>query len=144
MTTTPTPNEARDLLARAGGVGNAVRSTASWPYITMLLGMGSCGSLAVAAFWLVHRTGEEGLVHYPMWLMLAWLGVFLAFGLRGARASKAGFGRRWTISIGLWAVLWAIAMFVPSLIGWPLWFSLAMSIALLVVTAACALWEFRQ
>lgn len=140
---TPTPDEARELLARAGGLGGAVRSGASWPYVTMLLGLGAISSLAVAAFWLAHRTGQEELVHYPMWLMLAWLGVFLAFGLRGARASKAGFARRWGVSIAVWAGLWIVAMGVPSRIGWPLWFSVAMSIALLVATAACALWELR-
>ena len=116
----PSAGEALDLLTKAGGIGLAVRSTVSWPYVVMLLGMGSAASLALPSFWLLRQDGDERLLLYPMLLMLAWLAVFVTFGLAGIRGSKRGLGRFWLLAVGVWSVLWVVAMVVPYAIGDPL------------------------
>lgn len=140
-----TSDQANELLGRAAGIGGAVRSGVSWPFVLMLLGMGASGSLALPSFWLArHSSQPSPLLVWPMLLSLAWLGAFIIFGLLGARSSKRGFARFWGIAVGGWSLLWVAAMWLPPQLGDPASFSIAMSAVLLAWTVACSAWELKR
>lgn len=138
------PQQARDLLDQAGRLGSAARAGASWPQITCLLGIGGVSAMfAVAAYFVVRS--DEHLIWFPMVVMGVWVAILITVMLRFARATKAGFGRRWGQAMGAWAVAWVVTV-VGSTVWWrgELWFAIASAALLTLVTAAGAWREARQ
>lgn len=135
---------ARELLNEAGRLGSASRSGASWPAIGTMLGLGATSSMFMVALHLV-TLSDEGLVWLPLVVMGVWLAILIGTMTVFTRATKAGFGRRWTQGMLAWSVVWVLSI-VGGTVWWPgqLWFTLASIAALTVVTAATAWNEARR
>ena len=138
------PQQARDLLDQAGRLGAASRSGASWPQITMLLGLGGTSAMFVVALYLV-VLADERLVWLPMAFMGLWLAILISTMVVFNRATKAGFGRRWGQAMGAWSVAWIITV-IGSTVWWKgeLWFAITSALLLTAVTAWGAWREARQ
>ena len=129
-----TPAAAQNLLSEAGRLGAASRSGASWPQITMLLGLGAISSISLLAFWLVAQV-DESLIWIPMTALLVWLGIFMATMFHFGKSTKAGFTRRWLLYIAVWAVLWAVGCFIGLFFFKDdLWFFAATAVAITIAT----------
>ncbi|RAX49373.1 hypothetical protein DQ353_10070 [Arthrobacter sp. AQ5-05] len=127
------PSATQDLLNEAGRLGAASRFGASWPHITMLLGLGAISSLSLLAFWLVGQV-DESLIWIPMVGMLH-------FG----RSPKQGFTVRWGICIGIWAVPWGIGCIVGlNVFADDLWFFAASAAAITIATVVGAWTEVSK
>ena len=128
------PAAAQNMLNEAGRLGAASRAGASWPHVTMLLGMGAISSLSLLSFWLVGQFNES-LIWVPLVGMLAWLGVFMATMLRFGTSTKKGFNTRWGIFMAIWAVLWTIDCAVGlNFFLDDLWFFAATAAAIMIAT----------
>ena len=135
------PEQARALIEQAERTAATTRSGASWPHIAGLLAMGAASSLAIPA--LAYVPTQYTLI--PLILLFVWIGALFAFSGVFGRALKQGFGRRWTMTIALWGVLWAFGIFGIYLIfPGQTWFVIASSAALAIVTLAGAWIEARK
>lgn len=135
------PQEAQELLDHAGRLGAATRSGASWPYIAGLLGMGGASSMGLLAL----AWAPQGLTWLPMLVLFAWIGALFAIAAVFGRASKRGFGRRWTLTILIWGAVWVVGVFGTS--WWfagQLWFLAGASVALTATTLTGAWIEARR
>lgn len=141
MTEPVDPQQARELLERAGQLSAASRSGAGWPQITMLLGLGASSSMFMVALHLV-MLADERLVWLPMVIMLLWLAILSVTMLGFARATKVGFSRRWWTVILVWGVVWVVSM-LGITVWWPgqLWFAVT---AALVLTVVCTFGGWRE
>ena len=135
---------ARHLLDEAGRLGSIARAGASWPHIAFLLGLGGVSTMFVVALHLVVRS-DEHLVWLPMAAMGAWLAILVTVMVVFARASKAGFSRRWVQAMGAWALGWVVAM-LGGTVWWKgqLWFAVTAGAALTLITTWGAWREARQ
>lgn len=139
---TLTPDEARALLDQAERTASTTRAGASWPHIAGLLGMGAASSLALPALAFVP---SKELIWLPLLLLFAWIGALFAFAGVFGRSVKRGFGRRWSITIATWGVLWGVSVFgVSWWFAGQTWFLVVASAALTVVTLAGAWAEARR
>lgn len=138
------PQQARDLLDRAGRLGAASRSGASWPQIALLLGLGGISAMFAVALYLV-VLADEHLVWLPMVVMGLWLGILTAIMLGFGTSTKFGFGHRWRTAMLAWALAWVFTI-VGSTVWWrgELWFAIASALLLTVVTSWGAWREARQ
>lgn len=141
MNATPTPDEARALLEQAAHTTSASRKGASWAHIAGLLGLGAASSLALPALAYVPR--ELRLL--PLLLLFAWVGALFAFAAVFGSSVKQGFGRRWTATILIWGIVWAVGVVGTSwLFEGQVWFLVLASVALTVVTLVGAWVEARR
>lgn len=130
--------KAQELLARASQLQSVAKSGASWPQITLLLGLGAASSTSMLLFWFVANYNES-LVWLPMVGMALWLITLFAFTTRFSQSTKEGFGKRWGTYIGVWGIMWALGI-MGGLFLFPtsiLYFALA-ALALFAVTVAGA------
>lgn len=137
------PQEARALLTQAQQRSDATRSGASLVPSMFLLTLGAMSSLFVAMMHLLTLT-DERLVWLPLAVFFPWMAILIIAVAASTRYVKAGFGRRWMLAMGAWAVVWAVAMLGMN--GWKgeLWFTLASIVALTVVTVGGAWREARS
>ncbi|MFT3945297.1 MAG: hypothetical protein QM705_15950 [Ancrocorticia sp.] len=138
---TPTPEEARALLDQAARADSTAKSGASWPQIAMLLGIGGASSLALPAIAYVPKE----IMVLPMILLGVWIATLLAFSFVFGRSVKQGFGKRWSITMGLWTIVWIVGVSGAS---WEfpgrIWFVVVASAALTIITLVGAWLEARR
>ncbi|WP_394253497.1 hypothetical protein [Arthrobacter pityocampae] len=146
-TTTPSPpnaGEARALLDQANQVGASVRSGASWPAISFLLGLGALSSMGIIAFTYARLTPGVS-VALPVVFMGVWLLILMSTVLFFTRSSKHGFGTRWGVYMGLWGALWFAGMLLSGFsFQGELWFAGLVAALLTVSTTSCAWYEARR
>lgn len=132
------PDRARELLASAERTATTARAVGTWTPVALLLAMGAGSSLGLVGMWLA----GPSLLLLPMGLFLVWLGIGLAFHIRFSRSAKRGFSRRWAITLGLWALTWAVGAFTTArgAIGDNVWWVTAVALALTAITAIGA-WQ---
>lgn len=137
------PQQARDLLRQADYLGNATAAGAGTPPALFLLSLGSLSSMLTVANYLAVLT-DERLFLLPLVVFLTWLAILSATIPLTARVTRLGFPRRWAVSIGSWAAVWAVTCFGGSVI-WKgeLWFTVLAVLALTAVTVWGALREAR-
>ena len=137
----PTPEEARALLAQASQSESTTKAGASWPQIAGLLSLGAASSLALPA--VVYVPGD--LLALPMALMMLWIAASFVFMAAFSRSAKRGFGKRWVITIITWGILWVVGIVGTS--TWfvnQTWFLVAACAALTAVTMAGAWIEAKR
>lgn len=123
---------AREMLQEAGRLGSASRAGASWPHITMLLGLSAISSLSLISFWLVGRF-DQALISIPLIAMMIWLGIFAAVMLVFGNSTKLGFSKRWIRFMIIWGILWIIGVGLGTTIAInQLWFTLLIAAAITV------------
>ncbi|MUK03575.1 hypothetical protein GM708_17755 [Vibrio cholerae] len=146
-TTIPSPpnaSEAQALLDQATQVGASVRSGASWPAISFLLGLGAASSMGMIAFTYA-RIAPNTSTALPMVFMGVWLLILMVTVLLFTRTSKRGFGIRWGVYMGLWGALWFAGMLLSGFIfQGELWFAGLVAALLTVSTTSCAWYEARR
>jgi hypothetical protein len=137
----PTPEEARDLLARAESLGSSATAAASWPQIAFLLSFGAATSMGTLAMGL--STGSPYVV--ALVAMLAWALVLVLFMFLTSSSSRKGFRKRWGLYIGLWTAAYALAIAVASSSQGTDTLAVCLSSGLIaLVTIACAGYEARR
>lgn len=140
----PSADDARGLLHEAGRLESASRAGASWPHITMQLGLGAITSLSLISFWLVGRF-DESLVAVPLIALLIWLAILMTFMLVFGRSTKRGFSRRWTTFMAIWTVLWITGVLLTTTVfSGELWFTLLITSAITVNSVIGAWLEARK
>ncbi len=139
----PDPTTARDLLAQADKASAAAASGASWPWTVALMGLGGASSIGLIALWLDARAGGSHtlLVLIPV---LAWIGLSILFGTTFGRAAKVGFGRRWDVTMGAWAVAWIAGVLAVTSLTDQVWVPATAAGVLLAITGAGAWAETRR
>jgi len=146
-TTIPSPpnaDQAQALLDQANQVGASIRSGASWPAISFLLGLGAVSSMGIIAFTYA-RLAPGASVALPMVFMGAWLLILTGTVLLFNRTSKRGFGIRWGVYMGLWGALWFPGMLLSGFtFPGELWFAGLMAALLTASTTTCAWYEARR
>ena len=146
-TTIPSPpnaDQAQALLDQANQVGASIRSGASWPAISFLLGLGAVSSMGIIAFTYA-RLAPGASVALPMVFMGAWLLILTGTVLLFNRTSKRGFGIRWGVYMGLWGALWFAGMLLSGFtFPGELWFAGLMAALLTGSTTTCAWYEARR
>lgn len=142
--TQPSPAEARELLLLAGQLGAASAAGASWPHVTMLLGLGAISALSLIGFGLV-GVFDESYVGYPLTAMLIWLGIFMVTMLWFGRSTKKGFNNRWGIYMAIWAALWTFGVVVGLFFfEGEMWFFVLAAALITAATTACGWIEARR
>ncbi|MDN5905928.1 MAG: hypothetical protein ACTHZK_11550 [Arthrobacter sp.] len=140
----PTADDARGFLREANRLESASRAGASWPHITMQLGLGAITSLTLISFWLVGRF-DESLVAVPLIALLIWLGILMVFMLVFGRSTKRGFSRRWKTFMAIWTGLWIVGVLLTTTVfSGELWFTLVITTAITVNSVVGAWWEARS
>lgn len=139
--TTPSPEEARELLARAESLGSAATSAAGWPHIAFMLSFGVSTSMGTLAMGLT--TGQRYFI--AMMAMMIWNIILVAFMTVFAASLKKGFTRRWAVYGGLWTATYAVAILFAALSEGENILGVCLSSgALAAVTSACAWYEARK
>ncbi|MGY1812976.1 hypothetical protein [Blastococcus sp. SYSU D00820] len=130
--TVPTPTSAAALLAQADAAGARVRREADRAASGFLLTLG----LASAGFLLAQPVAgsERGVVAAALPFALAVAGAALALVV-GRRSTQVGFSRRFGLTMGAWAAVFAVGLAVgrtrPELAAeWAWWGPLAVLAAL--------------
>lgn len=137
----PDAAQAQALLDQAGQVGSSVRSGASWPAISFLLGLGALSSMGILTFTYARLVADASPT-LPAILMGVWLLILFGTVLFFTRTSKRGFGRRWGIYMGLWGALWMAGMLLSGFVfPGELWFAGVVAASLTVSTTSCAWYE---
>ena len=146
-TTIPSPpnaDQAQALLDQANQLGASIRSGASWPAISFLLGLGAVSSMGIIAFTYA-RLAPGTSVALPIVFMGVWLLILTGTVLLFNRTSKRGFGIRWSVYMGLWGALWFVGMLLSGLtFPGELWFAGLMAALLTGSTTTCAWYEARR
>lgn len=140
----PNAQQAKALLEQANHVGGSVRSGASWPAISALLGLGAVSSMGIIAFTYA-RLASDTSATLPATFMGVWALICLATALFFTRTNKRGFGLRWGLYMGLWGALWFTGMMLSGFIfQGELWFAGLMAALLTISTTSCAWYEARR
>ncbi|WP_298255489.1 hypothetical protein [uncultured Arthrobacter sp.] len=146
VSNSPTAEQAKAMLDQASHLGASIRSSASWPAISCILGLGAVSSMALIAFTYANQIPGLSLI-LPMTVMGTWIIILLATVLLFSRSAKRGFGTRWAIYMGVWSILWAAGMGL-SLAGIAFanepWFTGLLAGLITFSTTACAWYEARQ
>ena len=138
---TPSPAEARELLARAESLGSSATAAAGWPHIAFMLSFGVSTSMGTLAMGLT--TGQPYFI--ALMAMLIWNIVLVSFMTVFAASSKKGFTKRWAIYGGLWTAAYAVAILFAALSQGENILGVCLSSgALAAVTTACAWYEARK
>lgn len=138
---TLTPEQAQALLTQATQMDATTRAGASWPQVAAMLSLGAGSTLALPAI----AFAPTGLIVLPILFMMVWIVAPLLLMAVFSRSVKRGFGTRWVVTIGLWALIWVIGILGVS--GWfagELWFLVASCTALTAVTLVGAWLEARR
>lgn len=139
--TAPSPQEARELLARAESLGSSATAAAGWPHIAFMLSFGVSTSMGTLAMGLT--TGQPYFI--AMMAMLIWNIVLVSFMTVFAASSKKGFTKRWAVYGGLWTAAYAVAVFIAALSQGENILGVGLSSgALAAVTTTCAWYEARK
>lgn len=105
--------EARELLAKAQGLGAAATSNTGWPAAMIFNGMAIFGSLLMIGLHIVAHTG------YGAQLLAmsvgAWAVITSLIWTFMVRTTKAGFTKRFTTSLIAYFVLYGAALAIGSL-----------------------------
>lgn len=141
----PNAEQAKALLDQAGQVGSSVRSGASWPAISFLLGLGAVSSMGIIAFTYA-RLAPGAPIALPAVLMGVWALILMGTVFFFTRTNKRGFGLRWAIYMGLWGALWFAGMMLPAfgLFQGEVWFAGLVAALLTAWTTSCAWYEARR
>lgn len=133
--TSPSAEEARELLARAEGIGTSATSAAGWPTAMVFNSLAIIGSMMMIGFHIVAHTGYGAqlmAISVGAWAMItAFTWTFML------RTTKAGFSKRFATSLIAYFVLYGAAIATGALLfpnG-----SLAYYISAAVVIAAAGL-----
>ena len=105
----PDATEAAHLVATAERLGRAVRDGSSWRYVAWLTGMAAADVGYLAALGVADADPDVLVVSLAFVASVAGLSLGL---LPGARASSAGFSRRWVTAVAAWGALYAVALVV--------------------------------
>ncbi|WP_218711777.1 hypothetical protein [Arthrobacter sp. BF1] len=107
---TPSAGEAREMLARADGIGSSATSAASWPAAMVFNSLAILGSMLMIGFHIVAHTG------YGAALLAITVSVWAAINATiwplMQRTTKTGFTKRFLTSLFAYMGLYAIALFV--------------------------------
>lgn len=105
--------EARELLARAEGIGSTATSGAGWPAAMMFNSLAILGSMLMIGFQIVAHTG------YGAQLLALSVGIWAAITATiwplMHRTAKSGFTKRFTTSLIAYFVLYGAALAMGSL-----------------------------
>ncbi len=137
----PTPEEAQALLAQVAQLESITKTGSSWPQIAGLLTLGATSSLALPAI----AFASDGLLALPMIFMTLWIAASFVFMTVFSTSVKRGFGRRWFVTVGIWAVIWVIGILGVS--TWfvdQAWFLAGACAALTAITMIGAWIEARR
>lgn len=139
----PSAEEARELLARAEGIGTSATSTAGWPTAIVFNSLAIIGSLMMIGFHIVAHTGYGAplmAVSVAAWAMItAFTWTFML------RTTKAGFSKRFATSLIAYFVLYGAAIATGAL-AFPngnLVFYISAAVVLAAVGVAAAFRELR-
>lgn len=109
----PSAEEARELLAKAQGLGTAAASNTGWPAAMIFNGMAIFGSLLMIGLHIVTHTG------YGAQLLAmsvgAWAVITSLTWTFMVRTTKAGFTKRFMTSLIAYFVLYGAALAIGSL-----------------------------
>ena len=137
----PSPEEARELLARAESLGSSATAAAGWPHIAFMLSFGVSTSMGTLAMGLT--TGPPYFI--AMMAMMIWNIILVVFMTAFAASLKKGFTKRWAIYGGLWTATYAVAILFAALSQGENLLGVCLSSgALAAVTTACAWYEARK
>lgn len=140
----PTAGQAKAMLEQADGLGASIRSGASWPAVTFLLGLGAVSSMGIIVLAYADQIPGASAI-LPISVMGAWLLILIATDILFSRTAKRGFGIRWVIYIGLWGALWAAGTLLSGpVFADQLWFTGLIAALLTISTTACAWYEARR
>ncbi|MFC8302244.1 hypothetical protein ACFUCV_01005 [Specibacter sp. NPDC057265] len=107
---TPTASEARELLARAEGIGTSATSAAGWPTAMVFNSLAILGSMLMIGFQIVAHTG------YGAQLLAMSFGAWAAITATSwsllQRTTKSGFSKRFLTSLAAYMVLYVAAIIV--------------------------------
>lgn len=110
---TPSAEEARELLARAEGIGSAATSAAGWPTAMIFSSMAIFGSLLMIGLHIVTHTG------YGAQLLAmsigAWAAITAVTWTFMQRTTKAGYSKRFLTSFFGYMALYAAALLTGTL-----------------------------
>lgn len=138
-----TPSEARELLAKAEGVGTSATRAAGWPTAMVFNSLAILGSMLMIGFQIVAHTG------YGAQLLVMSVSALLAINATTwsfmQRTTKSGFTKRFLTSLAAYMVLYigAIIVAVTAFPDGNLAYYLSAAIVLAVVGLAAALRELR-
>ncbi|MEV8143281.1 hypothetical protein [Specibacter sp. NPDC078709] len=114
--TSPSAEEARQLLARAEGIGTSATSAAGWPTAMVFNSLAIIGSMMMIGFHIVAHTGYGAqlmAMSVGAWAMItAFTWTFMM------RTTKAGFSKRFATSLIAYFVLYGAAITIGAL-GFP-------------------------
>ena len=141
--TTPSAEEARELLARAEGIGTSATSAAAWPSAMIFMSLAIIGSMLMIGFQIVTHTGYGA----PLLAMSvgAWAAITAFTWSFLQHTTKAGFTRRFATSLLVYFVLYgaAITMAVTAFPDGNLAYYLSAAIVLAACGIAAAFRELR-
>ncbi|AIY03672.1 hypothetical protein ART_4073 [Arthrobacter sp. PAMC 25486] len=131
----PSAEEARELLARAEGIGTSATSAAGWPTAMVFNSLAIIGSMMMIGFHIVAHTGYGA----PLMAMSigAWAMITAFTWTFMHHTTKAGFSKRFTTSLIAYFVLYGAAI-ATGVLGFPNG-SLPYYISAAVVIAAAGL-----
>lgn len=135
--------EARELIAKAEGLGTVATSAAGWPTAMVFNSLAILGSMMMIGFQLVAHTGYGA----PLVALstAAWAAITSLTWTFMHRTTKAGFSRRFAASLLAYFALYIIALAVGSLV-FPhgnLAFYVTAAVVLAAVGLAAAFRELR-
>ena len=106
--TSPSAEEARELLARAEGIGSTATSAASWPAAMVFNSLAIIGSMMMIGFHIVAHTGYGA----PLMAMSvgAWAMITAFTWTFMLRTTKAGFSKRFATSLVAYFALYGAAI----------------------------------
>lgn len=108
--TTPSAEEAREMLARAEGIGTTATSAASWPAAMVFNSLAILGSMLLIGLHIVSHTG------YGAPLLACTVGIWAAINATTwplmQRTTKAGFTRRFMTSLFGYMGLYVVALLI--------------------------------
>ncbi|WP_269939466.1 hypothetical protein [Arthrobacter sp. HY1533] len=139
----PSAEEARDLLAKAEGIGSTATSAAGWPTAMVFNALAIIGSMMMIGFQTVAHTG------YGAPLLATSVGVWAAITSLTwtfmQRTTKAGYSKRFATSLFAYMALYVVAVLVGA-IGFPhgnLAYYISAAVVLAAVGVAAAFRELR-
>ncbi|ALO67740.1 hypothetical protein NHF46_04275 [Arthrobacter alpinus] len=140
---TPSAEEAREMLARAEGIGTSATSAASWPAAMVFNSLAILGSMLMIGFHIVAHTG------YGAALLAVTVGIWAAINATiwplMQRTTKTGFTKRFLTSLFAYMGLYAVALLVGAF-AFPngsLAYYITAAVVLAVVGLAAAFRELR-
>ena len=141
--TSPSAEEARELLTRAEGIGTTATNAAGWPTAMVFNSLAIIGSMMMIGFHIVAHTGYGAqlmAMSIAAWAMItAFTWTFMM------RTTKTGFSKRFATSLIAYFVLYGAAITTGAL-AFPngsLAFYISAAVVLAAVGVAAAFRELR-